>query len=62
MSQNWTTLEYLEKTEKNKLLLDNLRTNRERVILPSSQRKIKKNVLSSFSNQNSVIFLSVLLV
>ena len=62
MSQNWTTLKHLEKTEKNKLLLHNLRTNRERVILPSSQRKIKKKVLSSFTNQHSVIFLPELLV
>ena len=39
----------------NKLLLGNLRTNRERLILPSSQNKIKKKILSSLTNQHSVI-------
>ena len=41
--------------KKNKLLLGNLRTNRERVILPSSQSKIKKKILSSLTNQLSEI-------
>ena len=38
-----------------KLLLGNLRTNGERVILPSSRSKIKKKILSSSTNQHSVI-------
>ena len=44
-----------ETSQLNKLLLGNLRTNRERVILPSSQSKIKKKNMvfidqSAFSN------------
>ena len=45
----------------NKLLLGNLRTNRERVILPSSQSKIKKKNFSSLTNQHSVILPVMLL-
>ena len=48
--------------EQNKLLLGNLRTNRERVIFPSSQSKIKKKILSSLANQFSVILPSMLYV
>ena len=44
----------------NKLLLDNLSTNRERAILPSSQSKIKKKILSSLTNKHSVILPSML--
>ena len=49
----------------NKLLLGNLRTNNycERVIiiiLPSSQSKIEKKILSSLINQHSVILPSML--
>ena len=44
------------------MLLDNLRTNRERVIFSSSESKIKKKkVLSSLTNQHSVILPSILL-
>ena len=45
----------------NKLLLGNLRTNHERVILPSSQSKIKKKIPSLLTNQHSVILPSMLL-
>ena len=48
-------------TKKNKMLLGNLRTNRERVISPSSQSKIKKKILSSSTNQHSVILPHMLL-
>ena len=43
-------------------MLGNLRTNREPVILPSSRSKIKKKILSSVTNQHSVILPSMLLV
>ena len=46
----------------NELLLRNQRTNRERVILPSSRSKIKKKILSSLTNQHSVILPYMLLV
>ena len=45
----------------NELLLGNLTPNRERIILPSSQRKIKKKILSLLTNQHSVILPSMLL-
>lgn len=48
--------------EQNKLLLGNLRTNREQVIFPSSQSKIKKKILSSLANHFSVILPSMLYV
>ena len=44
----------------NELLLGELRTNHERVILPSSRSKIKKK-LSSLTNQHSVILPAMLL-
>ena len=58
LSRNETPL--LQKS--NKLLLGNLRTSREWVILPSLQSKIKFKVLSSLTNQHSVLFPSMLLI
>ena len=46
----------------NELLLGDLRTNREQVILPSSQSKIREKILSSLTNQHSVILPAMLLL
>ena len=45
----------------NELLLGDLRTNRERVILPSSRSEVTKKKYSSLTNQHSVIWPSMLL-
>jgi len=53
---------YIKTTSRlNKLLLGNLRNNYcEQVILPSSQSKITKTMLSSLTNQHSVILPTML--
>ena len=45
-----------------KLLLGNLRTNRVRGISFSLSEKIKKKIISSFTNKHSVILPSIILI
>ena len=54
---NYLEKSYIKTTSRlNKLLLGNLRNNYcEQVILPSSQSKITKTILSSLTNQHPVI-------
>ena len=62
LSRNETPLLQKSNFRLNKLLQGNLRTNRQRVILPSSQSKMKKEkILYSLTNQHLVILPSMLL-